>query len=66
MNIEQCTVHTSLFIENQANFQGNYRILLYRGFPRPIWPAKYRERSEGYFAVQTKLYKGTLCKVKIL
>ena len=26
--------------------------LLYRGFPRPIWPAKYHERSEGYFAGQ--------------
>ena len=26
--------------------------LLYRGFPRPIWPAKYYERSEGYFAGQ--------------
>ena len=26
--------------------------LLCRGFPRPIWPAKYHERSEGYFAGQ--------------
>ena len=26
--------------------------LLYRGFPRPIWPAKYHEHSEGYFAGQ--------------
>ena len=26
--------------------------LLYRGFPQPIWPAKYHERFEGYFAGQ--------------
>ena len=26
--------------------------LLYRGFPRPIGPAIYHERSEGYFAGQ--------------
>ena len=26
--------------------------LLYRGFPRPIWPAKDHERGEGSFAVQ--------------
>ena len=26
--------------------------LLYRGFPRPIWPAKHHERSEGYLAGQ--------------
>ena len=38
--------------------------LLYRGFPRPIWPAKYHERSEGYFA--GKLVKGTRGEVKIL
>ena len=24
--------------------------LLYRGFPRPIWPPKYHERSEGNFS----------------
>ena len=29
--------------------------LLYRGFPSPIWPAKYHDLSEGYFALL--LYK---------
>ena len=30
----------------------NIEFLLYRGFPRPIWTAKYHERSEGYFEGQ--------------
>ena len=28
------------------------KFLLYRGFPRAIWPAKYHERNEGYFTGQ--------------
>ena len=55
----------------QLLFREIIEFLLYRGFPRPIWPANYDERSEGYFRyardiLQAKLAKGTRGEVKIL
>ena len=51
----RCTIFNySSFIWNYNYLQLHCRavieFLLYRGFPRQIWPANYHDRSEGYFA----------------
>ena len=53
------SLSTLLLLLFTTTLQSIIEFLLYRGVPRPIWPAKY-------YKPQAKLFKGTRGEVKCL